>query len=375
MRIFILASLPSSLSNFRGALIDRFIDAGHEVHAGAPGIREDDVTCAWLKRRGVRYYDIPLSRTGLSITNDLRALIALRRQLRKISPDLVLAYTIKPVIWGMIAAWLARVPKRVALITGLGYAYVGKAQGKRAVIRWLVSKLYRIALTRASLVFFQNPDDRDDFRRWGILSREINAVVVSGSGVDTMAFSSAPIRKGPPLKFLLIARLLRDKGVREYVEAARIIRKNFPEAECHLIGPIDSNPSAICEAEIRAWENAGLVIWHGAQSDVRPYIAAAHVYVFPSYYREGTPRSVLEAMSMGRPIITTDAPGCRETVEDGVNGFLVPVKEAVYLAQAMERFLEAPNLVNQLGAQSRRIAVEKYDVHKVNAFMIKAMGL
>ncbi|TKZ17460.1 glycosyltransferase family 4 protein [Shimia litoralis] len=374
MRILILASLPSSLSNFRGALIESLLTAGHDVYAGAPGLLEDSATCTWLKERGVQYHDLPLSRTGLSVMGDLRALMACRRMMRQIRPDLVLAYTIKPVIWGIIAAWLARVPKRVALITGLGYAFVGQARGKRAVIRWLVSKLYSIALRRASLVFFQNPDDRDDFRNWGILPVKAKVTLVDGSGVDTTAFAEAPMPERPPLRFLLIARLLRDKGVQEYVDAARMIHETYPEVECHLVGPIDTNPDAICESEIHTWQDAGHVIWHGAQSDVRPSIAAAHVYVLPSY-REGTPRSVLEAMSMGRPIITTDAPGCRETVEDGVNGFLVPVREAEPLAKAMERFLGDSDLVARMGAQSRRIAEEKYDVHQVNAVMIGAMDL
>lgn len=375
MRIFILASMPSSLSNFRGPLIEALLANGHEVQAGAPGILEDSATCAWLTARGVHYHEVPLSRTGLSMAADLRALISLCRLMQRIGPDLILAYTIKPVIWGLMAAWLARIPNRIALITGLGYAFVGEARGKRAVIRWLVSRLYKMALGRATLVFFQNPDDRDDFRKWGILPDRIEAIIVNGSGVDTRAFSQAPMPGIPPLRFLLIARLLRDKGVREYVDAAKIIRETFPETECHLVGPIDSNPEAIREAEIRASESAGHVIWHGTQDDVRPHIAASHVYVFPSYYREGTPRSVLEAMSMARPIITTDAPGCRETVEEGVNGFLVPVKDAESLAKAMERFHTEPELVNQLGAESRRIAEQKFDVHKVNAFMISAMNL
>jgi len=176
------------------------------------------------------------------------------------------------------------------------------------------------------------------------------------------------------VRFLLIARLLRDKGIREYAEAAAHLRQAHPDAEFHLVGPHDSNPEAIGEAEVLAWQRAGQIIWHGRLDDVRPAIAAAGVYVLPSY-REGTPRSVLEAMSMGRPVITTDAPGCRETVEDGVNGYLVPVRDADALAAAMERFLVDPDLVRRMGARSRAIAVEKYDVHKVNAVMLEAMGL
>ncbi|SFP43805.1 glycosyltransferase family 4 protein [Qipengyuania nanhaisediminis] len=374
MRILILASIPKSLSNFRGALIETLVASGHDVHVGAPSIYGDRATCAWLTARGVSYHEVPLSRTNLNVVDDLRSLLALYRLMRKIGPDLVLAYTIKPVIWGMIAAKLRRVPKRVALITGLGYAFVGEARGKRAMIRLLASKLYKIALRCASLVFFQNPDDRDDFRKWAILPADLKVLLVNGSGVDTATFAVAPMPHRPPLRFLLIARLLWDKGIREYVQAARVTREAHPEAEFHLVGPIDTNPEAISETEVRSWEDAGILIWHGAQSDVRSLIGAAHVYVLPSY-REGTPRSVLEAMSMGRPIITSHAPGCRETVIDGVNGFLVPVREAEPLALAMQRFIREPHLVKQFGDASRRIAEEKYDVHKVNAVIIEALDL
>jgi glycosyltransferase involved in cell wall biosynthesis len=373
MRIYILASLPSSLSNFRGALIESLLDLGHEVYAGAPGILEDSVTCDWLNERGVRYHDVPLSRTGLSVTGDLRTFIALRRMMLIIRPDLVLAYTVKPVIWGMIAAWLARVPKRVALITGLGYAFVGKAYGKRAIIRWIVSRLYSIALRRASLVFFQNPDDRAEMRRQGISPVHVPTKVVNGSGVDLLQFPHVDLTDEPP-QFLLIARLLGDKGIREYAQAAAALVPHWPGVGFHIVGGLDPNPNGLGISEVEEWVRAGNIIWHGALDDVQPALAAAHVYVLPSY-REGTPRTVLEAMATGRAIITTDAPGCRETVQEGENGFLVPVRNSSALTAAMEKFLLEPELIDRMGEQSRRIATEKYDVHKVNAAMIDAMGL
>jgi glycosyltransferase involved in cell wall biosynthesis len=373
MTFLILASSPRSLCNFRGALIEAVLERGHAAHACAPGLLSDQPTRDWLEARGVICHDAPFTRTGVNPINDLRALVQLTRLMRCVRPDVCLGYTIKPVIWGTIAAWLARVPQRVALITGLGYAFVGEARGKRALIRRIVSLLYSVALSRATLVFFQNSDDRDDFMRWGILPRDAQVVLVNGSGVDTSFFAPAGF-PDPPLRFLLIARLLRDKGIREYVEAAAYLRQTHPEMECHLVGPLDSNPEAIDESEVIAWQEAGHIVWHGWLSDVRPAIAAAHVYVLPSY-REGTPRSVLEATSMGRPIITTDAPGCRETVQEGVNGFLIPVRDPKALAEAMERFLLEPDIVSQMGANSRRIAKEKYDVHKVNVVMMDAMGL
>jgi len=169
LRVLIIASHAGSLRNFRGALIEDIQSLGHEVHACAPGLGDDEATHGWLRDRGVICHDIPLARTGLNPGADLRALVALIRLMRRIGPDTVLAYTIKPVIWGMLAGWMAGVPNRVALITGLGYAFVGEAQGNRAVIHGLAKRLYTLALRRAGLVIFQNPDDRDDFIRWAIV--------------------------------------------------------------------------------------------------------------------------------------------------------------------------------------------------------------
>lgn len=373
MRIVILASSPSTLINFRGRLIETLLGIGHEVHVAAPNIMEDATTCNWLRQRGVVIHSVPMSRTGLSVFVDLATLFALYRLMRTLRPNLVFAYTVKPVVWGGIAAWLAVVPKRVALITGLGYAFIGEAKGKRALVRWIVSALYSLALRAATLVIFQNPDDRDDFRRWGILPGKRASVVVNGSGVDTTAFPLSPLPGMPP-KFLLVARLLKDKGVREYVHAAKIVRQTYPDATFDIVGPIDSNPEGLSQAVIDEWQQTGDITWHGALADVRPAIAAASVFVLPSY-REGMPRSVLEAMSMGRPIITTDVPGCRQTVEHGTNGLLVPVRNAEALAAAMQQFLDDPELVREMGVKSRCIAEDKYDVLKVNERMMAAMGL
>ena len=372
-RVLIIASLASSLRNFRGPLLEAMIARGHTAHAAAPEMETDPETRAWLEARGVICHAYPMARSGLSPVGDLRCFLALYRLMRRVRPDLSLGYTIKPVIWGGLAAWGARVPQRVALITGLGYAFTGDARGKRAVVRRIVRRLYALSLRHATLAFFQNPDDRADFLGWGILPTGLPVQVVNGSGVDTTVFAPVPLPDAP-MRFLLIARLLGDKGVREYVAAAAKLRKAWPDAEFHLVGPLDPNPDGISETEVRGWQEAGHVVWQGAREDVRPALAEAQVYVLPSY-REGTPRTVLEAMSMGRPVITTDAPGCRETVEDGVNGFLVPPKDVGALATAMERFLIEPDLIHRMGAKSRQHATEKYDIHKVNAVMIDAMGL
>lgn len=371
--VLVAASYSPSLVNFRGALISAMRARGHQVHVCAPGLLDDQAARTWLEQRGVVCHDVLLSRAGLNPLQDLRALLALVRLMRRIRPVVFLGYTIKPVIWGVLAARWAGVPQRVALITGLGYAFTGEATGLRALVQRLARILYCLAMRSATLIFFQNPDDRAHFQQLKILPEDAAVKLVNGSGVDIDKFNLTALPEGP-IRFLLIARLLGDKGIREYVEAARRLARRWDGVEFHLVGGCDPNPNGITKAEAESWSHDPHFFWHGALDDVRAAISACHVYVLPSY-REGTPRTVLEAMSMGRPIITTDAPGCRETVRDGVNGCLVPVRDAEALATTMERFLLEPERVGLMGAEARRIAVEKYDVHKVNAVMLTAMGL
>jgi len=371
--ILLTASLATSLRNFRGPLIVAIREAGHEVHAAAPGLTRDSETLNWLVARGVTCHDVPLSRAGLNPLADLRAMLALRRLMGRHKPDVFLGYTAKPVIWGLIAARLTGVPQRVALITGLGYAFTDSAGGLRGVVRVAARALYRAALRRATLIFFQNPDDRADFQCMGLLPLDVPVRLVAGSGVDLDRFPRQPLPPGP-VRFLLIARLLADKGIREYVAAARILRKDWPEVEFHLVGGTDPNPAGIPETEVRAWHAAGDVIWHGHLHDVRSILAQSHVYVLPSY-REGTPRTVLEAMATGRAVITTDAPGCRQAVAEGETGLLVPVRDAQALAVAMRRFLEEPALIDRFGVAGRARAEEVFDVNRVNSQMLLAMGL
>jgi glycosyltransferase involved in cell wall biosynthesis len=373
MKFLILSNLPASLTIFRKELIVGLIDSGFRVHVAAPGLLSNKEVVDELSQIGVAVHDIPMKRTGINPAQDLYMLFVLWKLVRKIQPSCVLSYTIKPVIYGTLASWLARVPKRYALITGLGYAFTGEARGKRELIQRMVRGLYRQALKRADLVFFQNPDDEALFRKLGLVGLGMPTRVVNGSGIDTSRFDKAPLPKGPP-DFLLIARLLGDKGIREYVEAAAKVREQHPEANFKLVGDIDANPDSISRQELEGWVAAGHIDYLGRLDDVRPAIADASVYVLPSY-REGTPRTVLEAMAMGRPIITTDAPGCRETVVDGENGFLVPVKAVAPLVDAMQRFIDQPELVFKMGHRSREIAEDKYDVHKVIAVMLTTMGL
>lgn len=381
MKFLLVASYPDSLLNFRGPLIRALKAAGLTVHVAAPDIAVGSSLRADLESMGLFVHDIPLRRTGTNPLHDLRTLLSLYRLMKQLNPDFVLGYTIKPVIYGTLAAILAGVPKRFALITGLGYAFQGEAAAgekqQRGFLKALVQRLYGLALRGAHKVFFQNPDDEALFRQLGILTPSATSVVVNGSGVDVGQYAVVPLPAASldgQMSFLLIARLLRDKGVREYVATARLVKARYPDVMFRLVGWIDENPDSIRQQELDAWVSEGVIEFLGKLSDVRPAIEDCAVYVLPSY-REGTPRTVLEAMAMGRAIITTDAPGCRETVVDGDNGFLVAIKSVNELAAAMEKFIVAPELVERMGKRSRVIAESKYDVNAVNAVMLDEMGI
>ena len=370
--ILVIAGFAPSLVNFRGPLLRAMQAAGHDVIAAAPELSHDRAADE-LAVAGIQCRDIPLSRTGLNLLADARLLLSLTRLMRKEAPQVVLAYTAKAVIFGLLGAAIARVPRRYALITGLGYAFTGHASGLRGLVRSISRALYRTALKRSTKVFFQNSDDAALFLELRLVPEGLPVVIVNGSGVDLDQFSPISPPTGP-IRFLLIARLLSAKGIREYATAAREVRAHHPYAQFHLVGGIDTNPDCLPLAEVEEWQMSGTLVWHGEVRDVRPHIAGCHVYVLPSY-REGTPRSVLEAMAMARPIITTDAPGCRETVADGKNGFLVPPRSVDALAAAMVRFISEPSLVERMGKKSRELAEAKYDVAEVNAHMLQEMEL
>lgn len=369
----LIGALPLSLVNFRGPLLSALRNAGCDVHAAAAEIEQDSVISRALSDMGVKAHSVPISRAGLNPVADLLAFIALVRLMRRIKPTMVLGYTIKPVVWGTLAAWIAGVPRRYAMITGLGYAFTGEAKGMRRHVQRIARMLYRVALSRADRVFFQNPDDLALFDALGLIGADKPVTIVNGSGVDLLHYLPHSLPKGS-LRFLMIARLLGDKGVREYAAAAAKVRLRYPDVSFHLVGGLDPNPDAVDETEVQRWTDEGDIVWHGSQADVRPFLADAHVFVLPSY-REGTPRTVLEAMATGRPIITTDAPGCRETVNDGDNGFLVLPRSIDSLAHSMLRFVEAPAIIAPMATRSLAIVREKYSAEKVTASMMETMGI
>ncbi|WP_072628662.1 glycosyltransferase family 4 protein [Pandoraea thiooxydans] len=369
--VVVIAGLAESLVNFRGQLLVAMIEAGHRVVAIASD--RDEGVARRLSEMGVPLHIVPMSRAGLNPLADIAYAYRVYRLLRKLQPEVVLAYTIKPVVYGMIAARLARVRRRFALVTGLGYAFLDIDQNfQRKLVNRIACVLYRLGLSRVSGVFFQNPDDQKLFQMQSLIGEKVPSWVINGSGVDTSHFALAPLPDGPI--FLFVGRLLRDKGVREYAEAAKIVRAEIPGVIFHLVGPFDHNPSGVTQTEVSRWVDAGDVNYHGSSKDVREWIARSSVYVLPSY-REGTPRSVLEAMSMGRPIITTDAPGCRETVVPGENGILVPPRDTQALAAAMVELALQADTRQRMGDASRMIAVDRYDVHSVNAQILAKMQL
>lgn len=373
IRLALICSQAFSLGNFRGPLIRDLVDAGVEVYALAPDYDQDQR--AVVRALGAVPVDFSLSRTGMNPLRDGLDMVRLAMVLRRLRLDMSFCYFIKPVIYGTLAAWLAGVPRRFALIAGLGFVFTpsgAQLSWKRRVLRNGVEGLYRLALRRVERVIFQNENDLAEFVEGGLVSRP-QAVCVRGTGVDLTEWTSAP-PVIEPVTFLLAARLLREKGIVEYAEAARRVKAKYPTARFVLLGGLDPNPGGLGRAQVESWVTEGLLEWPG-HVEVKPWLAQASVYVLPSYYREGVPRSTQEALAMGRPVITTDAPGCRETVVDGENGFLVPVRDVEALAERMLWFVEHPEAIGPMGVQSRRLAEERFDVRQINRRLMALLGV
>lgn len=375
MTFLLIANSLSSVLNFRFDLIQAIQAKGYKVHVAAPELDAD--MQAKLEQVGVVYHQVPMSRAGLNPFADFSTCWRLWRLMKKIKPQKVLGYTIKPVVYGSLAGWLAGVKGRYSLIAGLGYAFTddGESSFKRSLINRVARFLYAISLNRCDRVFFQNPDDEALFRKLGVLKPATKSTVVNGSGVNLTRFAAAPLPDHP--SFVLVARLLYDKGIREYAAAAQQLKAQYPHAIFSLVGGLDENPKSVSQAELNRWIEDGYINYLGKVSDVRPAITAAGIMVLPSY-REGTPRSVLEAMAMGRAVITTDAPGCRETVKDtvlGKNGVLVQPKSVESLVEAMENLIKSPDLNQQMGKASLLLAQEVFDVNKVNEQMLAGLDI
>ncbi len=372
MRVLVLGSYADSIINFRGQLISDLVTRGAEVFAAAPNLTQSHWVSR-IERLGARARDVYLQRSGMNPVKDIVSLWSIWRLLREVKPDIILCYTIKPVLYGAIAARLLGIKLVFPLITGLGYAFQDKPGFRARLLKKIVFLLYKVAMKNAHVVFFQNTDDKEVFISNGLLGKGQKVVVVPGSGVDIRHFeySVTPIN---PFRFLMVARLLKSKGVMEYLEAARKLKKEFPAVQFDLVGWVDDGPDSIDGQEIEQLKHEGVINFLGRLEDVRPALRAASVYVLPSY-REGMPRSVLEAMAIGRAIITTNAPGCRDTVQQMVNGLLVSPRSAVELCNAMRHLINRQDLVVAMGEESRTMAETTFDVNITNQLMLETMGL
>lgn len=366
--ILIIGTLPSSLLNFRGELLTALVNKSYPTIGMADNTHDISEK---LQAIGITFRSYPVERCGLNPFRDIRTLYTLCNAFKTLQPEAVLAYTIKPVIWGAFASYTIPKTRFYALITGLGFAFQGKTFKRRLLIK-LVTSLYRIALKRAERIIFQNPDNLNEFVQRGIVSYE-KCVLVNGSGVNIDHYVNSPF-PNKPITFLTIGRLLGEKGFREYFQAAQIVKTRYPNTIFQLLGPEDPSPDGIPLTEVQAWHDQGILYYLGSTNDVRPYLQGCHIFVLPSYH-EGMPRTVLEAMATGRPILTTDVPGCRETILNGENGYLVPKADVQALVERMIWFIENPEKWENMGIRSREIAEEKYDVHKVNKKLMEIMNL
>lgn len=369
MRVVIIGTSSTSILGFRRDLILSLITQGHEVYAFAM-----DYT-AYQKEQvrllGAIPVDYQLSRAGLNPLADTKTMFQLKKLIQEIKPDIVFSYFSKPVIYGTLAAVLAKVPRRVAMLEGLGFVFTDQPAGqsfKTKLIRRIQVMLYRVAFRFADRVIFLNPDDPVDLiERYKIKTRNVSVLCGIGLNLADYPYSSAPTQ---PVRFIFIGRLLAEKGVNEYISAAQLVKQQYPDAEFVMLGGLDeANPGGLTREELDSLIAQGAVIHPGHVDNVSEWLASSSVFVLPSY-REGVPRSTQEAMAIGRAVITTDVPGCRETVVEGVNGFFVPPWSPEQLAEKMIRFIEQPELIEQMGKESYRIAQEKFDATEVNERLV-----
>jgi glycosyltransferase involved in cell wall biosynthesis len=360
-KIVLSVNAAWNVANFRLGLIAALQAAGHEITVLAPA----DDSCAAIQAAGIRFRALPMDRKGVSPLADAGLYLRYRHALAELRPDVFLGYTVKPNIYGSLAAQALGI-RVINNVSGLGTAFI-----RGGMLTRIVSGLYRTAFRRSERVFFQNPDDRALFLNRGLLP-EAKTALLPGSGIDLTRFAAAPQPSGADgLAFLMVARLLRDKGVVEYVEAARLARAERTDLRFRLLGFLDpDNRTGIDRAQLDGWIGEGIIDYLGAAEDVRPHIKAADAIVLPSY-REGLPRTLLEGAAMARPLIATDVPGCREPVAEGENGFLCAVRDPVSLAQAALRFAAlSPAERAAMGTASRRIAEERYNEQIIaNAYL------
>lgn len=371
MNILLITSNSNSIISFRGPLINELQKRGHNVAVIAPDFSPS--TRDTLDAMGIKHSCYSLAQSSINPVSEIQSILSLRKAIALYKPDYCLSYFTKPVIYGTLAAFFSNVKNRYSLIEGLGFSFTQDSQFnlKRFASKCFLSASMYIASRIASKMIFLNTDDQGEFIKAGLTPANKSAVL-GPIGLDLTEWPQHPL-PASPVCFLCVGRILRDKGVLEFIDAARQIKADYPAVRFVLAGGLDDNPTGISKAQVEAWVHEGLIEWPG-HTQVLPWYQQCHVFVLPSY-REGVPRSTQEAMALGRAVITTDVPGCRDTVIDGVNGDLVPARDPAALAAAMRRFIDNPDRIETMGRESRKFAEARFDVHQQNAKLLSLMGL
>lgn len=377
-RIVLIGNASSTMIGFRSDLIKKLLENNYHVYSFICEYTETDLKA--IKELGVIPVLYKMNRGGLNPLSDLKALLELKAKISEIKPDLVFSYFTKPVVYGSLAAKLSETPKVIGMIEGLGTPFTIHKHGqslKVKFIRFIQIALYKIVFPFLNKIIFLNADDPIDLIEKNNIKHKTNAVEILGPiGLDLKEYPYTEWDESKDVSFIFVARLLAEKGIFEYIDAAKIVKQKYPKITFKIIGGLDTeNPYGLTQQELDNVISSGVIEYPGFVTDVAKRIQDTAVFVLPSYYREGVPRSTQEAMAIGRPVITTDVPGCRETVVNGVNGFLVPKWNPEALAEKMCYFIENPQQINVMGWESYKIAQESFDVSKVNKKLFEIMGL
>lgn len=376
MKIIIIGTVASSFLGFRADLIKSLLKQKHIVYAFTSEYSKEQLSL--IESLGIIPVTYKLSRGGISPLADIKATYELSKKIKEIAPHLVFCYFSKPVIFGTIAAKLAKVPKVIGMLEGLGYTFTDQPEGlskKTQLIKSVQILLYKVALPQLDKLIFLNPDDpKNLLERYSIKVKK--AEILGGIGLNLNEYPYETIESIKlPIKFIFIGRLLKEKGIYDFISAAKIVKQSYSDVQFTVLGAIDSsNPGALQQSELNRLISLNIINYAGQVDNVQKWISNSHVFVLPSY-REGVPRSTQEAMAIGRAVITTDVPGCRETVIDGVNGFLVEKWNPQALAEKMIYFIEHPEQIKKMGYKGYKIAQEKFDADKVNKRLINMLGL
>jgi glycosyltransferase involved in cell wall biosynthesis len=367
-KILIVSSNSHSLLNFRRELLESFLECNLSVVVCTPIDNNTKYLIEAFEKLNIKVVPLEIRNNSKNILYDLFTIFNFIKTIKSNKIDSLFCYHMKPVVYGSIIAYLLGLKHIYSMVTGLGFVFTENKD--ISILRVLLRKLLSLSLSLNKKVFFQNKDDFEFICTSKKLTN--SSVMINGSGVDVDFFKFTDVPE--TLSFLFVGRLLVHKGIYEYVEASRILKKKYPNISFKVAGGFHSNPTSISENELKKWIQEGVIEYLGEVHEMLPVFQETSVCVLPSY-REGCPRSLLEAMAVGRAVITTDAPGCRDTVIEGHNGYLVPVKSVIELSEAMEKFIKNPSKAKEMGLKSRRLAEEKFNVHKVNKVILENMGL